>query len=105
MTCNKRSEKHLHLGRNNLRHQYMLEAIQVKKKTALQKKNLGDLVDTNLNISHQCAHAARKAVSINCTRQSVTSRSRDPSSPVRADDAIPGVRCPVLVLCPQSREI
>jgi len=61
----------LHLGRNNLMHQYRLESSSVER-------DLGVLVDDRLTMSQQCALAAKKANGIlGCIRRSVASRSRD----------------------------
>lgn len=69
-------EKSSHLGSNNPRHQDMLEATQLKRGSS--GKNLGVLVDTELNMSQQCAFPMKKACGIlGCIRQSVISRSRD----------------------------
>ncbi|GAB0208382.1 hypothetical protein GRJ2_003303900 [Grus japonensis] len=68
--------KVLHLGRNNPRHKYMPWATQLESSSA--EKNLGVLVDTKLNMSQQCALAAKVANGIlGCIRRSVASRSRE----------------------------
>lgn len=64
----------LHLGKNNSRYQYMLRAIQLEGSSA--EKGPGVLVDTELNMSQQCALATKKISRIlGCVRQSFASRS------------------------------
>ncbi|GAB0178811.1 mitochondrial enolase superfamily member 1 [Grus japonensis] len=55
---NKWKYKVLHLGRNNPRHQSIPGAAQLE--SSFSEKHLGILVDTQLNISQQCALAAKK---------------------------------------------
>lgn len=65
-------EKHQkHLGRNSVRHQYLLWTTQLKNSSV---KN--GLADTKLNMSQQCALVTKKASSImDCIRQSIASMS------------------------------
>lgn len=66
----------LYQGRNNPRHQYMLDADQLESSSA--ERYLQDLVETKLNRSQQCVQAAKKASGIlSCTRQSTASRSKE----------------------------
>ncbi|PKU48689.1 hypothetical protein llap_1013 [Limosa lapponica baueri] len=55
---NKEKCKVLPLGRNNLMHQYMLQAAQLESNSA--EKDLEVLVDINLNMSQQCVFADKK---------------------------------------------
>lgn len=48
----------LHLGRNNPRHPDMLEATHLE--SSLAEHNLGVLIDTQLNMSHQCTLVAKR---------------------------------------------
>ncbi|KAK4806774.1 hypothetical protein QYF61_005570 [Mycteria americana] len=76
MQFNKGKCKVLPLGRNNPMHRYMLGATQLE--SSLAEKDLGVLVDTRLNMSQQCALAAKRASGIlGCIRRSVASRSRE----------------------------
>ncbi|GAB0183557.1 hypothetical protein GRJ2_000821000 [Grus japonensis] len=68
--------KVLHVGRSSPRHQYMLEADQLE--SSLAEKDLVVLLDTRLNMSQQCALAAKAANDIlGRVRQSIISRSRE----------------------------
>ncbi|GAB0179222.1 mitochondrial enolase superfamily member 1 [Grus japonensis] len=52
----------LHLGKNNLRHQYRLGVDWLGSSSA--EKDLGVLVDNKLSMSQQCALMAKKASGI-----------------------------------------
>ena len=62
----------LYLWRNNPRHQYMLGASQLESSSA--EKDLGVLIDTKLNMSQQCALAAKANNILGCIRQNISSR-------------------------------
>jgi len=59
MRLNTAKCKVLHLSQRNSRHLYKLEGAVLESSPA--KKDLGILIDENLNTSQQCALAARKA--------------------------------------------
>jgi len=73
MRFNKGKYRVLHLGRNNLMHQYGLGADLLKSSSV--ERDLGVLVDDRLTMSQQCALAAKKTNGIlGCIRRSVASR-------------------------------
>jgi len=76
MRLNKDKSRVLHLDHNNPMQCYRLGEDWVESCPA--EKHLGLLVDSQLNISQQCAYMAKKANSILiCVRNSVASRNRE----------------------------
>jgi len=76
MRLNKGKCRVLHLGRNNLVHQYRLGVDQLESSSA--ERDPGVLVDDRLTMSQQCALVAKKTNGIlGCIKKSVASRLRD----------------------------
>jgi len=83
MKFNKGKCRVLHLGRNNLMHQYRLGADLLESSSV--ESNLDVLVEDRLTMSQKCALVVKKANGIlGCIKRSVASRLRDVLLPLYA---------------------
>ncbi|PKU35790.1 hypothetical protein llap_13907 [Limosa lapponica baueri] len=96
MKFNKEKCQVLHLGRNSPMQQYMLGALQLE--SSLAEKDLGVLVDDELNMGQQRALVANRIM--DCVRRSIASRSREAILPLFLALAMPHLECCVQFWAP-----
>jgi len=103
MRFNKAKCKVLHMGQDNPHYQYRLGDEGIESSRA--KKNLGVLLDENLDMSWQCVLAAQKANRIlGCITSSVGSRSRDVILPLYSALLRPHLQYCIHLWSPQHKK-
>ncbi|GAB0183754.1 cAMP-dependent protein kinase inhibitor alpha [Grus japonensis] len=99
---NKHKCKVLHLGKYNPELQHRLGSTWLESSSV--ERDLGVLGDNKLNMSEQCAAAAKKANRVlGCINKGIASRDEEVVIPLSASQATPGTLCSVLVPTIQKR--
>ncbi|GAB0187935.1 mitochondrial enolase superfamily member 1 [Grus japonensis] len=92
----------LDLGKTNPGAQHRLGSTWLESSSV--ERDLGVLVDNKLNMSEECAAAAKKANRMwGCINKGITNRDKEVIIPLSACQAIPGILCSVLVPTVQKR--
>jgi len=93
----------VHLGRSNTGHKYKLGQEWLESSPA--ERNLGVLVDSRLNLSQQCALAAKRANHIlGCIKHSIASWSRGAITLLYSVLVWPHLECCVQFWVPQFKK-